>query len=122
MSDAASIAAAKTAFRTHVENARYGAETKFGFFEKDATINVVHPFNEMTRDGFAEVFLGGLLASFRHLTRSDYIAFGGGYEGQVWVTSTGYYTGHFEKTLARYPPDRRAGTSAFRRVPPRRGR
>ena len=58
---------------------------------------MVHPFNDMSREGFAETVIGSLRASFDHMIRTDYIAFGGEFEGQVWVTSTGYYTGHFAK-------------------------
>ena len=56
---------------------------------------MVHPFNAMTREAYAESFIGGLRAAFDHLTRTDYIAFGGAFEDRIWVTSTGYYTGHF---------------------------
>jgi hypothetical protein len=94
MSDTSSIGRAKSAFRDFVEAARHGAMPS-GFFAEDAQINVVHPFNEMTPTRYAETFLGQLCASFQHLTRTDYIAFSGDFEGNTWVTSTGYYTGHF---------------------------
>ncbi|WP_136660560.1 nuclear transport factor 2 family protein [Nitratireductor sp. XY-223] len=97
MSNAAQISAAKAAFRAYLGTARHPAATNLGFFAGDARVNVVHPFNEMTREGFAETFLGGLGTSFKHLTRTDYIAFGGTYEGHTWVTSTGYYSGHFDR-------------------------
>ncbi len=90
------VAEAKAAFRTHLERARHGAAAT-AFFAEDATINVVHPFNNMTPESYAEGFLGALHAAFTHLTRTDYIAFGGSFEGQTWVTSTGYYTGHFDR-------------------------
>ncbi|WP_419913810.1 hypothetical protein [Hoeflea sp.] len=97
MSNAASIAAAKAAFRSFLESARYPRGTDTGFFADDARINVVHPFNEMDPMGYAETFLAGLETSFRHLTRAEYMAFGGAFENRTWVTATGYYTGHFEK-------------------------
>ncbi len=97
MSTAASIAHAKSAFRSHVEACRHPDATGFEFIDRDARINVVHPFNEMSRGSYAESFVGNLRASFDHLIRTDYIAFGGEFEGQIWVTSTGYYTGHFAK-------------------------
>lgn len=90
----AAVQAAKVAFRHHVEAARSGASDT-GFYATGAQINMVHPFNEMTPDAYAETFLGQLRASFQHLTRTDYIAFGGTFEDGTWVTSTGYYTGHF---------------------------
>ena len=95
MSRATSIARAKSAFRAHVEACRHPDVSGLEFIDRDARINVVHPFNDMSRDGFAETVIGSLRASFDHMIRTDYIAFGGEFEGQVWVTSTGYYTGHF---------------------------
>ena len=97
MSMAASIARAKSAFRAHVEAGRHPGASGLEFIDRDARINVVHPFNEMSCDSFAETVIGSLRASFDHLIRTDYIAFGGAFEDQVWVTSTGYYTGHFAK-------------------------
>jgi hypothetical protein len=68
------------------------------FFAPEAQINIVHPFNELDGAvGYKEVFLSSLLMSFEFLRRSDYIAFGGNYEGDGWVTCTGYYSGHFVK-------------------------
>ncbi|MEO9824905.1 MAG: hypothetical protein ABJF50_10875 [Paracoccaceae bacterium] len=96
MSDAASIARAKEAFRAYVEASRAPNRQAYdAFYAEDATINVVHPFNEMNPEGFATDFLEPLQAAFAHLTRTDYIAFGGAFEDGTWVTSTGYYTGHF---------------------------
>ncbi|NNE81666.1 MAG: hypothetical protein HKN18_15475 [Silicimonas sp.] len=86
--------AAKSTFRAYVEAARHGTLPS-GFFADAAQINVVHPFNDMTPETYADTFLAQLRASFQHLTRTDYIAFGGTCDSQTWVTSTGYYTGHF---------------------------
>ena len=94
MTDASAISGAKSTFRAHLDAGRQGVPSDF--FAEDAQINVVHPFNEMTPTSYAETFLGQLRAAFQHLTRTDYIAFGGDYEDQTWVTSTGYYTGHFQ--------------------------
>lgn len=98
MTTSAAIAGAKKAFRAHLKACRKPRRATPAFYDADALIHIVHPFNELNRDGFAETFLGGLCASFDHLTRSDYIAFGGAFDGQVWVTSTGYYTGHFARS------------------------
>ncbi len=69
-----------------------------GFFATNAKINIVHPFNELAGAAdYKEKFLSSLLASFDCLHRSDYIAFGGNFEGGDWVTCTGYYSGHFAK-------------------------
>lgn len=73
-------------FRSAVEN----------FFRDDAIINVVHPFNEMSGPAdYVRRFLDPLGRAFRHLRRSEYIAFGGTYEEGGWVTCTGYYQGEF---------------------------
>lgn len=66
------------------------------FFQGDANINVVHPFNEMAGPAdYIHRFLGPLGKSFKHLRRSEYIAFGGTFEGHDWLTCTGYYSGDF---------------------------
>ena len=66
------------------------------FFAPDAQINVAHPFNEISgAEGFIEHFLNPLRQAFQGLYRRDYIAMGGTFEGQEWVTCTGHYVGHF---------------------------
>lgn len=91
----------KAALRRYTEAFQSPGEGRFhaaveAFFADDARINIVHPFNEVAgRDGYRSEFMEGLLAAFRGLRRSDYIAFGGAFAGGDWVTSTGYYTGHF---------------------------
>ncbi len=68
------------------------------FFAEDARINVVHPFNDIAgADAYIGRFLDPLQDSFDNLYRTDYIAFGGRYEGADWVTCTGYYVGHFAR-------------------------
>lgn len=96
MSTETEIAEAKGTFRAYVEASRFpSSDPMRKFFAQDAIINMVHPFNEMTRERYETAFLDALHASFAHLTRTDYIAFGGTFEGKTIVTSTGYYTGHF---------------------------
>ncbi|MDA7426849.1 nuclear transport factor 2 family protein [Primorskyibacter aestuariivivens] len=92
----------KAALRAYTESLRYpGAgsdRAAEAFFAPDARINMVHPFNELAGSGaFTQRFLTPLAASFDSLTRTDYIGFGGNYEGADWVTCTGYYTGHFAR-------------------------
>lgn len=66
------------------------------FFAADAEINVVHPFNQQIGpEAYHSSFIESLLESFEGLSRVDYIAFAGHYEDSEWVTSTGYYKGHF---------------------------
>ena len=95
------ISATKIALKAYVESFPAGAAGNFGrtfgtFFADDATINVVHPFNTITGEAaYRERFLEPLSAAFDHLARTDYIAFGGEYEGGQWTTCTGYYSGHF---------------------------
>lgn len=89
---------AKLAYRAYL------AEPHPRFFAEEAAINVVHPFNEMTRDSYFERFIADLHSSFANLHRSDYIAFGGTFEGNEWVTSTGYYTGHFHAPFLNIQP------------------
>lgn len=67
-----------------------------GFFSPDANINVVHPFNDISGgDNYYEKFIRPLSRSFTGLHRQDYVLMGGEYNGQDWVSSTGYYVGHF---------------------------
>lgn len=93
----------KAKFKSYIEAARSG-DIPPDFFAPDAQINVVHPFNEMTPSTYAGTFLGQLKASFAHLRRTDYIAFAGQYEDATWVTSTGYYTGHFHMPFLNIQP------------------
>lgn len=68
------------------------------FFTDDAKINVVHPFNEINgSDDYLYNFLLPLQNSFIGLFRRDDIFMFGEFEGQEWISSTGYYVGHFAK-------------------------
>lgn len=93
----------KTALRTYLSacrscSTRSARQAVSRFYAEDAAINMVHPFNAMAgSNAYIEQFLEPLLTSFQHLTRTDYIAFGGSYNRQQWVTCTGYYSGHFAK-------------------------
>lgn len=100
----------KAALRTYCEALRSPtsgafANAAYGFFATDAQIDIVHPFNRI--DGverYVEDFLTPLQVAFKHLRRSDYIAFGGDFEGGDWVTCTGYYTGKFAAPLLGIRP------------------
>jgi len=92
----ASLRAYCEAYRTGQDGVSAGAVASF--FAEDAKINVVHPFNELAgATEYLETFLGPLQTAFEHLRRSEYIAFGGSFEGSDWVTCTGYYTGKFAR-------------------------
>ena len=68
------------------------------FFADDANINIVHPFNQLNgSNAYLEEFLFLLQDSFNGLYRRDYIFMLGEFEGQNWISSTGYYIGHFAK-------------------------
>lgn len=78
----------------HPDAKRFSAAVT-DLFANNAQINVVHPFNEMTVDAYANNFLSSLMHAFGGLYRRDYILMGGEFEGGDWVSSTGYYVGHF---------------------------
>lgn len=66
------------------------------FFAADANINVVHPFNELQgADTYLNKFLRPLQKSFDGLYRRNDIFMAGQFEGQDWISSTGYYVGRF---------------------------
>lgn len=66
------------------------------FFSNDAKINVVHPFNTLQgADGFISDFVEPLQKSFVGLYRRDDIVMVGEYDGQNWISATGYYAGRF---------------------------
>jgi len=68
------------------------------FFTEDANINIVHPFNQvMGSNAYLKLFLLPLQDSFKGLYRRDDIFMLGEFEGQKWVSSTGYYVGQFAK-------------------------
>jgi len=68
------------------------------FYAPGAEINIVHPFNTVNgADAYGSTFIEPLFHAFDQLSRSDYIAFGGEYEGGDWLTCTGYYSGCFAR-------------------------
>lgn len=91
----------KAALKAYSESYRYPQSDGFAgavdrFFDQNAVINIVHPFNEFSgARQYREEFLHPLQTAFQNLYRTDYIAFGGSYGDAEWVTSTGYYCGHF---------------------------
>ncbi|MDD9977022.1 MAG: hypothetical protein OXQ30_04685 [Boseongicola sp.] len=101
---------AKEAFRTYTEAYQLGSGTNpstaiRSFFAEDAQINVVHPFNRLDgAQSYKDDFYSKLAHSFEHLQRNDYIAFAGEFEGATWVTSTGYYSGHFVRPFLTIQP------------------
>ncbi|MEO1703857.1 MAG: hypothetical protein AAFR50_00740 [Pseudomonadota bacterium] len=61
------------------------------FYAEDARINVVHPMNEMDRDGYAAAISGAL----DDMHRREHIAMAGRFDESDWISATGYYAGRF---------------------------
>ena len=82
------IARNKQALRSYIEKQHRSGDLREainGIFDRDAQINVVHPYNELTRPAeYIDRFLQPLEAAFEHLRRTDYIAFGGDCDGGDW--------------------------------------
>jgi len=79
----------KQALRSYIERQRrFGGDLREsinGIFDRDAQINVVHPYNELTGPAeYIDRFLQPLEAAFEHLRRTDYIAFGGDCDCGDW--------------------------------------
>lgn len=70
------------------------------FYAPDATVNVVHPFNEMAGSAVWDRLMTPLHAAFDGLSRADYIVFGDG----DWVTATGYWRGVFARPFLGLEP------------------
>lgn len=80
----------------HPDADKYAAAVR-AIFAEGASINIVHPFNDVAGPGdYIDRFLTPLMESFAGLYRRDYICMGGSFEGGDWVSSTGYWCGHFE--------------------------
>lgn len=68
------------------------------FFADDANINVVHPFNQLAgAETYLARFVDPLRQAFEGLYRRDDIFMSGKFEGQDWISSTGYYVGRFAR-------------------------
>ncbi|MEO0542697.1 MAG: hypothetical protein AAFY99_02660 [Pseudomonadota bacterium] len=66
-------------------------------FAEDAEVHIVHPYNDVCgAAAYAEEFFGSLNAAFADLHRRDYILMGGEFQGDDWISSTGYYVGQFQ--------------------------
>ncbi|WP_296420394.1 nuclear transport factor 2 family protein [Pseudooctadecabacter sp.] len=66
------------------------------FFAADADINVVHPFNGMTgAAAYITTVLRPLQQAFDGLYQRCDIVMAGEFDGQSWISATGYYTGRF---------------------------
>ena len=83
------------AAQRHPSDFRTAFET---FFASDAQVNVVHPFNEMIGGlGLYENVIAPLSAAFDGMFRRDDIVMAGTFDGQEWISATGYYAGRFAR-------------------------
>jgi len=74
------------------------------FFDPSAKIGASHPVNDANDgDGYVSDVIAPIMASFHGCTRQNYIVLAGEYLGTEWVTSTGYFYGHFHKPLFGIP-------------------
>lgn len=73
-------------------------------FASTAQVNASHPINEASPgDGYFVDVIAPIAHAFEGLTRQNYIMLGGEYLGTEWVTSTGYFYGHFKNPLFGIP-------------------
>ena len=74
-------------------------------FSPTAQINGSHPVNAAVLGiGYYSDMIAPIAQSFDGFTRQNYIVLAGEYQGLEWVTSTGYFYGHFRKSLFGIPP------------------
>ncbi|MCK0125948.1 ester cyclase [Gelidibacter sp. F2691] len=74
-------------------------------FDTGAKVNASHPINEaQDGTGYFTDIISPIWQAFAGCTRQNYVMIGGEYLGTEWVTSTGYFHGHFEKPLFGIPP------------------
>lgn len=87
------------------------ADAASQIFAVNAECSASHPVNEAS-GGYVTDVIDPIMASFMGCTRQNYVMIGGEYLGTEWVTSTGYFYGHFGKPLFGIPP---SGKLAFLR-------
>ncbi|MCI2401128.1 ester cyclase [Aliiroseovarius subalbicans] len=84
-----------------------------GAFHTEAKINASHPINAAQDGvGYYSDVVAPITTAFQGCTRQNYVVIGGEYLGTEWVTSTGYFHGHFTRPLFGIPP---SGKLAFLR-------
>ena len=80
------------------------------FFAADANVQASHPIN--TAPGYYSGVVKPIAEALQGCQRQNYIVLAGEYLGTEWVTSTGYFYGHFAKPLFGIPA---SGKQAFLR-------
>lgn len=85
--------------------AQVSAATK-AHFVSEATVNASHPINQARAGtGYASDVIAPIMSALSGFSRQNYIVLAGEYQGSEWVTSTGYFHGHFQKPLLGIPPN-----------------
>jgi len=83
------------------------------YFAPDTTLKLGHPINESQgAKGYYDQLIIPLAQAFDGLCRKNHVVIGGAYLDGEWVTSTGYFYGHFRAPLFGIPP---SGKMAFLR-------
>lgn len=83
-------------------------------FQKTARINASHPINEATQgSGYVSDVILPIMRSLNGFTRHNSIVLAGEYLGTEWVTSTGYFHGHFATSLLGIPPSNKMAFLRF---------
>ena len=84
------------------------------YFHATAKINASHPINAAAQGvGYYSDIILPIAQSLDGFTRQNYIVLAGEYQGTEWVTSTGYFYGHFNKPLFGIPPSNRMAFLRF---------
>ncbi len=89
-------------------------EAAQAIFAPDAAVNASHPVNEARAgDGYTADVIRPIMNAFSGCTRQNYTVLGGEYLGTEWVTSTGYFHGHFHRSLFGIPPSNKLAFLRF---------
>lgn len=84
------------------------------FFSTDAALDIAHPINTAQGgDGYFNEVLAPMHAAFDGFQRRTDILIGGNYLGGEWVTSMGYFSGHFSKPWLGIAPSNRLAFVRF---------
>lgn len=90
---------------TELSEVESGCQTAF---RPDAQIDAAHPINNTTGgDGYFRDIIEPMAASLRGFQRRNDILIGGEYEDGEWVTSMGYFCGHFSEPIFGIAPSHR---------------
>lgn len=100
----------KHTFKAFLDGFRHPAPDGFksaidSFIAPGADANAVHPINAMAgAQGYHTQFIAPLAHAFEGLYRRTDILMSGQYDGQNWVSATGYFAGKFTKSLFGIQP------------------